>query len=106
MKTFDQYSDGDWVVYINPKSPWHLMQFQAYKSQYTHNAFRLKFGAREVVADISEVEELKQMNNVLQEDIYARSNSNLQSDSERSGRANQDADWDFDRLQGIYGLQD
>ena len=67
MKTFDEYKDGDWVVYRKPGSDWHLMSFQAYKSKYTHNAFRLKYGSREVVADISEIEPISETNRLMRE---------------------------------------
>lgn len=81
MKTFEEYQDGDWVVYKNPHSDWHLMSFQAYKSQWTHNAFRLKYGKREVVADISEIEPISEMNKLVQEE-YENPSRNLQSNSD------------------------
>lgn len=65
MKSFEEYNDGDWVVYFNPEHNWHLMQFQAYKSKYTHNAFRLKYGDREVVADISEIRPSSETNELI-----------------------------------------
>lgn len=68
MKTFDEYQNGEWVTYKNPGHEWHLMQFQAYKSEYTYNAFRLKFGAREVIADISEVSPIQETNKLIQQD--------------------------------------
>lgn len=54
MKSFEDYVDGEWVYY---KNNYHDSdyQFQAYKSQYTHNAFRLKNHKGEVIADISEI---------------------------------------------------
>lgn len=84
--TFDDYKDGDWVVYKNPNSVWHLLTFQAYKSQYTHNAFRLKYGKREVVADISEIEPISNVNTLMKEE-YEKPNRNLQQDSGYAGRA-------------------
>jgi hypothetical protein len=56
MKTIHEYVDGDWVIYKNPKSEYHLYNFQAYKSQWTSDAFRLKRSGTEVIADISEIE--------------------------------------------------
>lgn len=84
MKQFDDYKDGDWVTYRNPKSEWHNMQFQAYKSKYTPDAFRLKFGTREVVADISEVLPMSETNHGLRED--------LQSGFQQARRPSLDAD--------------
>ena len=55
MKSFEEYKNGDWVCYINPKHEWHLMQFKAYKSEHTRDAFRLKYGNRELLVDISEI---------------------------------------------------
>jgi hypothetical protein len=83
MKSFDDYKDGDWVVYNNPNSSWHLMSFQAYKSQWTHNAFRLKYGSREVVADISEIRPISDVNNLMKE-TNENTNRDLQCDSGRS----------------------
>lgn len=54
MKKFEDYVDGEWVYYQNNYHDSDF-QFRAYKSQYTHNAFRLKNNKREVVADISEI---------------------------------------------------
>lgn len=82
MKPFEEYEDGEWVTYVNVKSPWHLMQFQAYKSQWTENAFRLKYGTREVIADISEIEPIKNTNSLLTE-AYDYTNSSLQRYSEQ-----------------------
>lgn len=81
MKTFEEYKNGDWVVYKNPNHDWHLMSFQAYKSQHTHNAFRLKYGHREVIADISEIAPISEMNKLIQEE-YEKPNRNLQHDAD------------------------
>lgn len=91
MKTFEEYNDGDWVVYKNPSSNWHLMQFQLYKSQWTHNAFRLKFGNREVIADISEIEPIHEINNLIKGE-YEKSDRHLQFDSPRQRFAQEDYD--------------
>ena len=68
MKSFEEYNDGDWVVMKKDGHPWHLMQFQAYKSSYTHDAFRLKYGSREYVADISEIEPLSAIDTLIKND--------------------------------------
>jgi hypothetical protein len=98
MKTFDEYKDGDWVVYVNPGHPWHHMQFQAYKSQWTHDAFRLKYGTREVIADITEVRPMADMTDLLKAS-HGEFDSYLQRDTE-PGRTEED---EYD---GIYRLQD
>lgn len=67
MKLFEEYKDGEWVVLFNEKHPWHLMQFQAYKSKWTHGAFRLKYGNRELIVDISEVHPIAEINKLLKE---------------------------------------
>ena len=90
MKSFDEYIDGEWVVYINESHPWHLMQFQVYKSKYTHNAFRLKYGDREVVADILEIRSASETNNLLRGQIE---------------NSNRDLPRGF-RQSGIYGIDD
>lgn len=94
MKTFDQYKDGDWIVLTIPGHQWHGMQFQAYKSQWTHDAFRLKFGAREMVADISEIRPVSESNNVLKE-TYANLDTDLRSNAgqPRSQYGNDDFDY-------------
>lgn len=65
MKSFEDYNDGDWVVLNREDHPWHLMSFQAFKSQFTHNAFRLKYGDREYIADISEIKPLNEANGLI-----------------------------------------
>lgn len=88
MRTFDDYKDGDWVTYVNYGHPFHLKQFQAYKSQWTHNAFRLKYGSREVVADISEIEPISETNRLVKEEY-----ENLNTDLPRNlGRRYQEDD--------------
>lgn len=79
MRSFEEYYDGDWVVYKKSGHPWDMMFFQAYKSIYTHDAFRLKYGRREVVADISEIQLLVDYN---KERSYEDINSNLQRRTE------------------------
>lgn len=69
MKSFKDYTDGEWVVYVKRDHPWNLMQFQAYKSRYTDNAFRLKYGEREVIADISEIQPIAEINNLIRGQI-------------------------------------
>lgn len=54
-KTFDQYKDGDWVMLDKPGHEWDRLQFKAYKSAHTKDAFRLKYGHREILVDISEI---------------------------------------------------
>lgn len=71
MKTWEEFEDGEWVVYKNPGHVWHLMQFQAYKSKYTHNAFRLKYGEREQVAHISEIEPISEATRLAKENDMA-----------------------------------
>lgn len=91
MKTFDEYNDGDWVVYINPGHNWHLLQFQAYKSKFTHNAFRLKYGAREVVADLSEIRPSSETNSLMQGTYNANAYSDLPRGAGDSYKDIQDA---------------
>jgi hypothetical protein len=56
------FEDGENVFYFNPNHKWHRMMFKAYKSQYTPDAYRLKFGEREVLADISEIRSMAENN--------------------------------------------
>lgn len=90
MKSFNDYKDGDWVVYYNPNHHWHLMQFQAYKSRYTDDAFRLKYGDREVIADISEIRPSSETN-----ELIRGHNENVNPDIPRG----------FRQI-GIYGIDD
>lgn len=64
-KEFNEYVDGEWVVFNKPGHQFHLQQFKAYKSQYTFNAFRLVYGHREVIADITEINPLKDINQIM-----------------------------------------
>ena len=69
MKQFEDYKDGDLVYY---KSSYVV--YVAYKSKYTHNAFRLKeVGSEDIVADISEIrpasENYEQFNSDIQHDF-------------------------------------
>lgn len=64
------YQDGDDVVLYKPGHQWHNMQFKAYKSQYTLDAYRLKYGEREYIADVSEIRPLSESNRIVQEDQY------------------------------------
>lgn len=59
------YEDGETVVYYNKGHKWHLMNFKAYKSQYTENAYRLRYGDREVIADISEIKTIAELNDLM-----------------------------------------
>lgn len=102
MKTFEEYQDGDWVIYVRPGHEWHLMSFQAYKSKYTYNAFRLKYGEREIVADIEEVRPQSETNNLLAESYEKESNSGL---PRGFGSAYSKIDSDADAT-GIYHVQD
>ncbi len=84
MKKFEDYKDGDWVTFQKPGHAWDGMQFQAYPSKWTPDAFRLKYGDREIIADISEV------NPLFNQDIDLP-------------RGHVDSDADFT---GIYHVQD
>lgn len=73
MKAFEEYKEGELVIYKNRYNDPTAI-YEAYKSKYTPNAFRLKNSTGEVVADISEITP------VADGVSYAKSNSNLQSD--------------------------
>jgi hypothetical protein len=51
MRKFEDYTDGELVFYKNN----YYDKYRAYKSQYTHNAFRLKNDKTEIIADISDI---------------------------------------------------
>jgi hypothetical protein len=92
MKQFEDYKDGDLVYY---KSSYEV--YQAYKSKYTHNAFRLKGHGDDIVADISEI------NPVLEN--YEKFNSDIQRDFGLTGILPQgyvDSDADATGFYGIY----
>lgn len=95
MKSFHDYNDGDWVVYKNPGHSWHLMNFQAYKSKWTNNAFRLKYGDREVVADISEIEPISEATKLAGEnDKLNRNNQRNFTSPEVDNRPSYDDNYD------------
>lgn len=96
MKSFDEYQDGEWVVYVNAGHVWDTMFFQAYKSQYTKDAFRLKYGNREVIADILEIRPIKDSNDVIQERFKKFQDGNSPGLPEL--KVNQDAESDFHLL--------
>lgn len=93
MKTFDEYKDGDWVFYLNNYHDPDY-RFQAYKSKYTHNAFRLKNSKGERVADISEI-------SPIWGNINENSTTDLQSGF-RSSRGTVDSDADSSGIYHIY----
>lgn len=91
MKTFDEYQNGDWVNYKNPGHKWHLMKFQAFKSEYTYNAFRLKYDDLEVIADISEVFPIQETTELVQQD-HENVTRDLSRGSQQRGYSDRDDD--------------
>lgn len=97
MKSFEDYKDGEWVFYKNNYND-RDYQFQAYKSQYTHNAFRLKNHNGEVIADISEITPMLVK---LEDSIINSDGLPGMSFKEFQQRIDSDAD-----SSGIYQVQD
>ncbi len=99
-KTFDEYKDGEWVVYLNYGQKRHLQVFQAFKSKYTPNAFRLKHTETELIADISEIrpKESTTYSNHAIGSYYDQFNSSLPR-----GASQIDSDTDYT---GLYHVQD
>lgn len=60
-----KFEDGETVVLYKPGHQWHLMNFKAYPSVHTPDAYRLKYGSREILVDVSEIRSMAQHNNLL-----------------------------------------
>ena len=73
------------------------MSFQAYKSKWTHNAFRLVYGSREVIADISEIYPLSESNHYVKE-AYDQPYRNLPTGSQFQRYAEED-EYDSSQVQ-------
>lgn len=59
------FEDGETVVLYKPGHQWHLMNFKAYKSVHTPDAFRLKYGDRELLVDVSEIRSMSEHNRLM-----------------------------------------
>lgn len=103
MRTFDDYTDGELVYYLNG-----YREYEAFKSKYTHNAFRLKHSSgEELVADITEITPIGER--------YEKSNRYLQPGSGPAGlygidegfdNSNYDASGIFDTSDPFSDVQD
>lgn len=59
------FEDGETVVLYKPGHQWHLMNFKAYKSVHTPDAYRLKYGDRELLVDVSEIRSMSEHNRLM-----------------------------------------
>lgn len=67
-----RYFNGQWVVYVNPGHDYHLMPFQVYS--YREETYCLQYGQRSVFAEVTQVQDIKRINDLLRNEKRRESN--------------------------------